>query len=401
MTTEAEAIKDVIYNNWGSGGYSGSFVKSTDNIYNTESKKVHAWPSTDYIAVLHDTMSADDERVNDNFEDQIYHIDIKVSSSTSAQEAKDLLDEVKYLLNNTAISGFSSAWVIRRDWSQSMMHNKVYIIIATFRMVVNTTSSNTAPSAGTTGDFAIGGDLTVGGGDVTLTGTSSISSDGPISVKPNGDTDDYLDFKTTSGETIIKRIGGNKVIIESDDATYVVLTVKEDTAKELQVRWKKDTDVAQIFTNAELQIIVNSDATDYWFFSTGSNIASLLPVEDKVHCIGSATLSADHMYSDDFDNTSPFEKFDRPVDELKKIKDKDGRLDYASMPEFVRTHIRDPAKNKTEEYEDEHGNIQHRVIERAPKDVIANEGWSVNRMVILLYQAVQELTDRLEKLEVK
>ena len=50
-------------------------------------------------------------------------------------------------------------------------------------------------------------------------------------------------------------------------------------------------------------------------------------------------------------------------------------------------------------WREEDGNEQERVLERAPKDVIADEGFSINRMCILLYQAVQELTAKVEDLE--
>ena len=65
-----------------------------------------------------------------------------------------------------------------------------------------------------------------------------------------------------------------------------------------------------------------------------------------------------------------------------------------------RTHVRDPKNDVIEEYVDESdGSTQQRVIERAPKDVIADEGFSINRMCILLYQAVQELAAKVEALE--
>jgi hypothetical protein len=39
------------------------------------------------------------------------------------------------------------------------------------------------------------------------------------------------------------------------------------------------------------------------------------------------------------------------------------------------------------------------IVERAPKDVVEDEGFSINRMCIFLYQAVQALTAKVEALE--
>lgn len=236
------------------------------------------------------------------------------------------------------------------------------------------------------------------------TGYLMIRAASDIRLQASGDSDDYISFLTASGIPQIYRVGGGDIYMTSDDATNVTTQWREDASWFGQWSWRKDSNVFRCYAKGAVQFMVSGDTDDYWYFSTAANIASLLPVEDKVHNIGSAVLSADHVYSDDFDNTSPYEKVDKPLDKLKAIKDKKDKddkavLDYASMPDFVRSHYRDTSKDKIEEYEDEHGNTQQRVTERAPKDQIADEGWSVNRMVLFLIQAVQELTAKVEALE--
>jgi hypothetical protein len=232
----------------------------------------------------------------------------------------------------------------------------------------------------------------------------ALVSSGAIRLQPSGDTDDYLSFSTTGGIPYINIIGGNQLFFTTESTNPIEVDLYYSGSSYFQLYHHKASNYQRLFATGPLRIHANNDWDDYMYFTTAANIASLLPVEDKVHVLGGAALSFDHVYSDDFDNTSPYEKVDKPLDKLKAIKDKKDKddkavLDYASMPDFVRSHYRDTSKDKIEEYEDEHGNTQQRVTERAPKDQIADEGWSVNRMVLFLIQAVQELTAKVEALE--
>lgn len=228
-------------------------------------------------------------------------------------------------------------------------------------------------------------------------------SDGNIILQPSGDTDDYIEIYTSGNTPYIGVTGGEVLTLSRPGDGNFRLNIQRSSSNFFQIA--KYLTYASLYSQHDIRIFADNDSSDYLYFSTATDIASLLPVEDKIHCLGSAALSYDHVYSDDFDNTSPFEKFAKPLDELKKIKDKkkDGKdvLDYESMPDFVRSHTRDPKKNKYETYIDDNGDEQQRVIERGPKDIICDEGWSINRMVVLLYQAVQELTAKVEALEAK
>jgi hypothetical protein len=117
--------------------------------------------------------------------------------------------------------------------------------------------------------------------------------------------------------------------------------------------------------------------------STAANIASFVPVEDKTHLIGSAALSADNVYADDFTNTSPYQRLPTALTLLRAITDTDDtHLNYASLPDWVRT--------------------VERTSPGGPKDRMPIENpnvFSVNRMAVLTWQAVQQLADQVDALE--
>jgi hypothetical protein len=301
----------------------------------------------------------------------------------------------------------------------------------------------------TTGNATIGGDLTVTGSmnivdadvpdTITLTNITQITTrkmddlqapDGTVdcggqildnvgalknasAIKFFGsdDTDDYLAL-TTASSVPTWTLTGHPIMDLKSDGAYAKLRIYDE---ESYIECNDGTNsflfyqgaaYSALICNRDFRMRATGDSDDYLYFATATHIARLLPVEDKIHCLGSASLSYDHVYSDDFDNTSPYEKIDKPLEKLKAIKDKkDDKdkdvIDYTSMPDFVRSHTRDPAKNKYETYTDEQGNEQQRVIERGPKDIVCDEGWSVNRMVLFLIQAVQELTQKVEDLEAK
>ena len=208
--------------------------------------------------------------------------------------------------------------------------------------------------------------------DITFTGERNIISDAALNFKTSGDIDDYWQIYTVSNIPVFRSYGGSDCIITAD---------------------------------GNIRIMPDIDFDDYWEFTTSGNVATFQPADDKVHLIGSPVRSADNIYSDDFTNTSPFKKFDSPISELKKITHKDDKIDYESIPEWIRTVARDPAKQVIHREtrtnpsgEEEEYDV---VDKRAPKDVVLNNAWSVNRMVILLYQALQEATARIETLEAR
>jgi hypothetical protein len=75
------------------------------------------------------------------------------------------------------------------------------------------------------------------------------------------------------------------------------------------------------------------------------------------------------------------------LSEIKRIKNKDGELDHDTLPEFVKKEI------KLTSVKEEGG--------REVKEVIVTQGRDIGAMVTMLTVAIQQLLDRLEKLEAK
>ena len=209
--------------------------------------------------------------------------------------------------------------------------------------------------------------------------------------------DTIIDIKNSTDDAVIRLYG-------KDDA-YIQFW--EDGVFKGGLYWNAGEATMRWNSEGTIQLMPSSDENDYLYFITAANIAQLLPVENKVHNLGSAALSYDHVYADDFDNTSPFQEFANPLADLKKIKGKnDTEIDYTSLPDFVRTHTRDPKKHvwgkkmvMNEETKEEEE--KDYIVERAPKDVMEDTGWSVNRMAVFLYQTCQKLQEQNEQLEAR
>ena len=122
MTTESDAVLAVIVTNWGGGGYAGALPK----IQSTADISVDRWAALDAVIVLHDTLDEPHHPFNDKFVNKQYTMDIRVTSITSEDQLKLLVEETEYLLNNTAITGFTSVRVIRKSRASSDRERKVY-----------------------------------------------------------------------------------------------------------------------------------------------------------------------------------------------------------------------------------------------------------------------------------
>ena len=73
--------------------------------------------------------------------------------------------------------------------------------------------------------------------------------------------------------------------------------------------------------------------------------------------------------------------------EIRKIKSKDGEIDHDTLPEFVKKEIK---LTRVKEENDE-----------KTKEVIIEQGRDIGAMVTMLTVAMQQIADRLEKLEEK
>ena len=164
MVTESDAVLATIVDNWGGGGYGGA----TPKIQSTADISVDRWAALDSVTVLHDTLDELHPPVNDKYVNKEYTLDIRVTSITSEDQLKLLVEETEYLLNNTAITGFTSVRVTRKNRGSSDRGRKVYRNDITIMLKALLSSSAIAPAGGTTGDatvnnLIVNNDLDVGG----------------------------------------------------------------------------------------------------------------------------------------------------------------------------------------------------------------------------------------------
>jgi hypothetical protein len=99
--TVADTIYDTINDNWGNGGYGGD----TPTITTSEITKAETRTKTDVVEVRHFTLDERHKQVNDTYADKFYTVVVRVTSKTSAAQLDLLVDEVEYLIRNTAMTG--------------------------------------------------------------------------------------------------------------------------------------------------------------------------------------------------------------------------------------------------------------------------------------------------------
>jgi len=115
--------------------------------------------------------------------------------------------------------------------------------------------------------------------------TSVIQNSGIISIKPSGDTSDYLQLQTSANVTIIRRISDddlNGIIqFESDNSNWVSVRVYEAGSTYAAFAWDKQNNKGLIFSYTELNIQTNNSeggTSDYIQFKTASNVPEITTV---------------------------------------------------------------------------------------------------------------------------
>jgi len=227
MTTESDAVLATIVDNWGNGGYGGA----TPAIQSTADIMVDRWAALDAVIILHDTLDEHHKQVNDTFADKTYNMVIRVTSITSEDQLKLLVEETEYLLNNTAITGFTSARITQKDRSSSDRKRKVYRNDMTVELKATLSSSAIAPDGGS--GTNMNQLLMFGSANATwvpMTYEANYSSAvlfrGESSQITNtGATDGYwmfnLPLPTVKGSLKLYINGFRLVITDADDADYV------------------------------------------------------------------------------------------------------------------------------------------------------------------------------------
>jgi hypothetical protein len=356
MTTVGDAIKDALDANWaGSGGAKPALYSSED--------VGKEWPTDpDWIKVLGWTYRRKRRRRNDTFIGERYLIDLlahSMNDANSEERLDTIVTEIYRIINPTNVTGFNDVDTVEesRAASDDYMH---FMATLTVELTIKSTAAAVTPGSGGDGDVVFPADVDIAGdlvvdGTSTLTGAVTTGTDATI----GGDLTVSGGDVTTPGSMALNTVGGGTVIRLKPagvETVYVGPSVR-------------------FFTDVQLD-------------------NDVLTQSDKSADVGATGTAWDNMYADDYVNESPFKKFDKPLDKIKKIKDKDGRLDYKSLPDWLRATKR---INQVVEI-DEEGN---KTVVDVGEKVVAERGFSINRMCILLYQALQEATARIETLEAR
>jgi len=363
LTTVGDAIKAALDANWAGSGGAEPALYSTEDIGKE-------WPTdADWIKILGNTYRRKRRRRNDSFVGERYLIDMLVHSMNDANSEERLdtiVTEIYRIVTPTNVTGFHIVDIVdeSRAASDDYLH---FMATLTVELIIKSTDSAVTPGSGGTGDVTfpadveVLGDLTVGGSDVIVTGTGQIRS------------------STTGGNVSIysTNVWNNGSVLQCNDAGAGFRFLYDGV------------EIGSLNSVGDLQIDggLKTDA-------------------NKSSDIGATGVAWDNVYADDFVNESPFKLIEKPLAAVKAIQHKDGKLDYKTLPDWVRTIGRDHSKDKTHQEEigeDEEGNPLYETVidELAPKDIISEKGYSVNRMVILLYQALQEANEKIEALEAK
>lgn len=165
----------------------------------------------------------------------------------------------------------------------------------------------------------------------TITGITDLIAAAAINLKVSGDTDDYLSILTTTDVPIISIIGGYVARLISDNANSVTLQLYDSAAQFANLEFHKTNHVLNLYSTGAINMMASADSSDYLYFSTAADVASLLPVEDNVHYLGSAALAFAHVYSYVFDDLSP--GFDLPTAEeiVQSIEVLNGQIDHSKL----------------------------------------------------------------------
>ena len=162
MTTIPDSVKAQLDADWtAAGGTEPTYYVSEDFRTNPPLGQDAVWIPTE-------TLDTRIEAVNDTYANKLHTLNIIVNTQTSEDRLKELADEVERILNATAITGMTYQKVkTRRNISDK--RKKHYQELLVLDMREHLSSSASAHGAGTTGDFAVVGDLTVGGTLTTAT----------------------------------------------------------------------------------------------------------------------------------------------------------------------------------------------------------------------------------------
>jgi hypothetical protein len=381
MATIGDAIIGAINTNWAvpTGG-----VKPT--LANTEDVRFDYPDVTELVIALSYTLYTRVERVNDTYVDRFHTITLQAQTTDATNKEErlhEIVDEVDRIMNTNGVTGFTTVKIMKKDYTPSDRSRGIYAANLHIELIERNTAAATAAGSTTASTMTID-ELTVNTWLKTPTvkdaaGTTVFSlASGVFTMQ-----DDVAAKVAVIGKS---RIGG--------DATYgdyAWFGHRDQSGAGFAVLQGAGGDSffnTKTGTTGHITIAANDVLN--WTAAAIKVIVPFHPNADKTTDMGTTgALRWDDIYADDFVNESPYMKFDSPLSELKKIKDKKDKddkdkIDYDSLPDWVRM---------TEYKRDEDGN------KTGEKDQLNKQGFSVNRMVVFLWQALQEALARIEVLE--
>jgi hypothetical protein len=180
MATIPDSIKARLDADWtGAGGTEPAYYVGEDFRTNPPLGKDGVW-------ILSGTLDTDPRVVNDKYVDEFHTIDIIVNTQTSEDRLKELADEVVRIMNATTITDVTYQRLMRRRNISDADHRGIfnYQTVLTYDLRQTMKDSAASYGSGTTGDFAVVGNLTVGG-TAAVTGVLSAYSGLYASVTNN------------------------------------------------------------------------------------------------------------------------------------------------------------------------------------------------------------------------
>lgn len=111
-----------------------------------------------------------------------------------------------------------------------------------------------------------------------IQGITELKGSSAINLKTSGDNDDYLEFTTPSNSPVIKRIGGARIRVESDNASEVGFRIRKDSSNYIGLTFDKTSSYGKILSTHEIRIHSNGDTDDYFVFSTSGDVPIITAV---------------------------------------------------------------------------------------------------------------------------
>ena len=221
MTTIPDSVKAQLDADWtAAGGTEPTYYVEEDFRTNPPLGKDAVW-------IMSKSLDTGARPVNDSYVDEEHILRLVVTTTTSADRLKELADEVVRILNATAIANITYQRMRQRRREDNEYNGLwVYQEIVTYDLREQMKDSAAAYGSGTTGDFAVVGNLTVGG-TAEVTGVTTLADESLTSTQIS----DFLMFGSANAifvpcvfygsDQVGKHVGSRYQKISNVDATDI------------------------------------------------------------------------------------------------------------------------------------------------------------------------------------